>query len=255
MATPISARRSAGASLTPSPVMATTWPFARSASEMRSLDSGELRAKTASAPESSSASRSGSLMASSSVPVTTRIPPGPVPIPTWRAIAAAVSPLSPVTTCTRIPARRTRAIVAGTSARGGSCIAVTPSRHRSCSASSREAGTGTSAHRGLMADVSCHDPDSTALPSGGLGQTARGAGPWGRSGTCAKTATRGPWLVGEHNLSVRVVPAASQAAASGRSRRRDHTPSPTLVTALAIRPTLARCSRTASTRSSRPVSS
>ena len=54
MATPMSARRSAGASLTPSPVIATTWPAARSASAMRSLASGELRAKTTSAPEPSS---------------------------------------------------------------------------------------------------------------------------------------------------------------------------------------------------------
>ena len=48
MATPMSARRSAGASLTPSPVIATTWPSARSASAMRSLASGELRAKISS---------------------------------------------------------------------------------------------------------------------------------------------------------------------------------------------------------------
>ena len=48
IATPMSARRSAGASLTPSPVIATTWPCARRASAMRSLASGELRAKTTS---------------------------------------------------------------------------------------------------------------------------------------------------------------------------------------------------------------
>ena len=44
----MSARRSAGASLTPSPVIATTWPSARSASAMRSFASGELRAKISS---------------------------------------------------------------------------------------------------------------------------------------------------------------------------------------------------------------
>ena len=48
MATPMSARRSAGASLTPSPVIATTSPRARSASAMRSFASGELRAKMSS---------------------------------------------------------------------------------------------------------------------------------------------------------------------------------------------------------------
>ena len=44
IATPMSARRSAGASLTPSPVMATIWPCACSAVTIRSLCSGETRA-------------------------------------------------------------------------------------------------------------------------------------------------------------------------------------------------------------------
>ena len=44
MATPMSARRRAGASLTPSPVMATTAPRARQASTMRSFCSGLVRA-------------------------------------------------------------------------------------------------------------------------------------------------------------------------------------------------------------------
>ena len=48
MATPMSAARKAGASLTPSPVIATMLPELRSASAMRSLASGELRAKTTS---------------------------------------------------------------------------------------------------------------------------------------------------------------------------------------------------------------
>ena len=45
MATPMSALRSAGASLTPSPVIATTCPSARRASAIRSLASGDVRAK------------------------------------------------------------------------------------------------------------------------------------------------------------------------------------------------------------------
>ena len=44
MATPMSARLSAGASLTPSPVMATTSPRACSALTMASFCSGEVRA-------------------------------------------------------------------------------------------------------------------------------------------------------------------------------------------------------------------
>ena len=46
MATPMSADLSAGASFTPSPVMATMLPSAWSASTMRSLCSGATRAKT-----------------------------------------------------------------------------------------------------------------------------------------------------------------------------------------------------------------
>ena len=46
MAMPMSASCRAGPSLTPSPVIATTWPRARSARAMRSLSSGETRATT-----------------------------------------------------------------------------------------------------------------------------------------------------------------------------------------------------------------
>src|SRR6516164_3469564 len=62
---------------------------------MRSLASGELRAKTTSDPQPSSSWSWALVMASRSVPLTTRSPPAPMS--TLRAIAAAVSPLSPVT--------------------------------------------------------------------------------------------------------------------------------------------------------------
>ena len=54
IAIPMSARRSAGASFTPSPVIATIWPSARSASAIRSFASGEVRANTSSLPWRSS---------------------------------------------------------------------------------------------------------------------------------------------------------------------------------------------------------
>ena len=57
----MSARRSAGASLTPSPVIATTSPSARSASAMRSFASGETRAKMSSSGSRSTPSSSASL--------------------------------------------------------------------------------------------------------------------------------------------------------------------------------------------------
>ena len=90
MATPMSARRSAGASFTPSPVIATTWPSARSASAIRSFASGEARAMISSSVSRSRRSRSGSLSPPSCSPVTTV---GLAPtIPTARAIALAVRP-------------------------------------------------------------------------------------------------------------------------------------------------------------------
>ena len=66
------------------------------------MASGEARAKISSWPEPSSSSKSGSVMRSSSAPVMTG--ESRLPMPTWAAIAAAVSGWSPVTTMTRIPA-------------------------------------------------------------------------------------------------------------------------------------------------------
>ena len=84
----MSARRSAGASFTPSPVIATTWPSARSASAMRSFASGEAPGEHDLPPSRRSSSSSGSLIASSSAPVTTCSPSRPMP--TRRATSAAV---------------------------------------------------------------------------------------------------------------------------------------------------------------------
>ena len=67
MATPTSARRKAGASLTPSPVMATTWPRRRSPSMIRSLSSGVALAITGARSSRRSSSSSGS--SASSPPV------------------------------------------------------------------------------------------------------------------------------------------------------------------------------------------
>ena len=70
MATPMSAALRAGASLTPSPVMATTLPLCLSSRTRRSLSSGATRATT---PISGSwASSSSSLMAANSAPVMAR---------------------------------------------------------------------------------------------------------------------------------------------------------------------------------------
>ena len=99
-----SARRSAGASLTPSPVTATTSPRAWSSSTIASLSAGVMRAWTW--------SRRGRAR---------------------RAIARAVAGWSPVSILTPMPAARARAIASAAVARSGSWSATRPS----CSSSPR----------------------------------------------------------------------------------------------------------------------
>ena len=72
MATPMSAALRAGASFTPSPVMATICPSCLRARTMRSLWKGDTRANTLARPMASS--RAASSIPSSSEPVTTRSP-------------------------------------------------------------------------------------------------------------------------------------------------------------------------------------
>ena len=132
---PMSARRRAGASLTPSPVIATVWPCARSASTTWSLVSGLLRATISSCASCRSAS--GRARASRRGRRRRRRSASPSTIPTSRAIASAVSPWSPVMTMMRIPARWQRATASATSARGGSASAASPTNVRCDSTRSR----------------------------------------------------------------------------------------------------------------------
>ena len=100
MAQPMSAAFRAGASFTPSPVMATTWPRFCKALTMRVLCSGATRAKT----DVRSAARSSSswLIRSSSAPVRI-LSPGRLRSRA-RATAAAVALWSPVIITGRTPA-------------------------------------------------------------------------------------------------------------------------------------------------------
>ena len=131
IATPTSALLRAGASLTPSPVMATTSPAACSALTMRCLCPGETRAYT----EQVFARRVSvpSSMPSRSSPVTTS--PRPLAMPSRRAIAYAVSGLSPVIMTVRTPARRQAATASLTPSLGGSSMAASPKKVRSSSRS------------------------------------------------------------------------------------------------------------------------
>ena len=130
IATPMSAVFSAGASFTPSPVIATTLPFSLSSRTSRTLSSGATRAMT---PISSSSPLScSSLMAANSVPVTAR-----PSMPSSPAIAAAVVAWSPVIIRTRIPASWHSAIATLASGRGGSTMPTIASSVSSCTWSMR----------------------------------------------------------------------------------------------------------------------
>lgn len=114
MATPMSAARKAGASFTPSPVIATTWPCACRARTMRSFCSGAMRAKidTDFSWACSCASSNAPICAPASTSVACN--------PAARAIARAVSGASPVIMTTRMPAAWHSRMACGTSSRSGS---------------------------------------------------------------------------------------------------------------------------------------
>ena len=133
IAMPTLARVSAGASFTPSPVIATTSPCACSARTMRILCSGLVRAYT-------STSRTTALSwscesASSSAPVSTAAS-SPSTRPISRAIAIAVPAWSPVIIFTRMPAAWQSAIASIASGRGGSRMPQTPRNSRPSRSSS-----------------------------------------------------------------------------------------------------------------------
>jgi hypothetical protein len=132
MAMPMSALFSAGASFTPSPVIATMCPFRFSDSTSRTLSSGATRAIT---PMSSMALSSWSSdIALNSAPVIAF--PG---MPSSLAIAAAVTAWSPVIIRTCMPARCAVAIAAFAADRGGSTIPARASTVRPSSCGSRSA--------------------------------------------------------------------------------------------------------------------
>src|SRR5215217_2952978 len=154
MATPMSAALRAGASLTPSPVMAATLPLCLSSRTSRSLSSGATRATT---PISGSwVSNSSSLMAANSAPVMAR-----PSMPSSVAMAAAVVAWSPVIMRTRMPASRHSAIAALASARGGSTIPAMASRVRSVTRPSRSpAGSKLAGSRSRWATTITRSPEA-----------------------------------------------------------------------------------------------
>jgi hypothetical protein len=154
IAIPMSALFSAGASFTPSPVMATIWPRCLSMSTKRTLSSGVTRAIT---PIPSIAfSASSSLMDPNSAPVIT-LPS----MPSWRAIADAVTAWSPVIIRTLIPAALAVAMDALAVGRGGSTIPTRASISRPFTSGSRSApGSKAAGSKSLRAVASTRRPCS-----------------------------------------------------------------------------------------------
>ena len=125
IANPTSARRSAGESLTPSPVMPTTRFIFCESRTIRDLSVGSARAMTRSC--GSTRCTSSSRIWARSLLVRTKSPSARKS-PASRAIATAVSRRSPVTMTTCTPAACTSVIAARASGRTSSRIAAKPIR-------------------------------------------------------------------------------------------------------------------------------
>ena len=138
IATPILARLIDGASLTPSPVIATTSPSSRSASTMRILCSGATRANTS--VNSTCCLSCSSVKSSSSAPLRTWWLGFNSPIAS--AIARAVLGKSPVIMIVRMPALAAFARAGFTSGRAGSIIPTKPTKISPSSNFSRSSVSG-----------------------------------------------------------------------------------------------------------------
>ena len=130
-ANPTSASLSAGASLVPSPVTATTSPSFLCKLHRTNLSDGEERARTR--MRMAMASFSASDILRKSGPSSTRPSSPSSRIPASRAIASAVMALSPVTIRTVTPAPRSKRTASAVSGRIGSLMPMIPSNVRSLS--------------------------------------------------------------------------------------------------------------------------
>ena len=131
---PTCAALSAGASLVPSPVTATTSPLPCSSDTRRDLSCGRARDITFSRADTLAAS--SSLRAANSGPeIITEASSASVTMPTCRPISRAVPGVSPVTIFTLMPASIHSLMAAGTSLRTGSLMATMPINVMPCTLS------------------------------------------------------------------------------------------------------------------------
>ena len=134
IAQPMSAAFRAGASFTPSPVMAVTSFSLRNALIMRILCAGETRAYTEHVCTVCKSASSERL--SSSAPVITAL----FSMPSRPAMAEAVAGWSPVIITGRMPARLHSETASAASGRGGSSSPMSPKKHSPLSAASSVSG-------------------------------------------------------------------------------------------------------------------
>mmetsp|Transcript_20295 Transcript_20295/g.44335 ORF Transcript_20295/g.44335 Transcript_20295/m.44335 type:complete len:288 (+) Transcript_20295:1963-2826(+) len=146
MATPMSASFRAGASFTPSPVIAATSPWSLSSLTMSCLCLGSARLKTRPPLPRSTAicfsiGRDTKSRPVNDLSVRSSLAPN---TPIFLQIASAVILLSPVMTMTRIPAWRHCLMASATSGRGGSCRPTKPTNTMLDSTSLYLAGSASS---------------------------------------------------------------------------------------------------------------
>mmetsp|Transcript_3602 Transcript_3602/g.6126 ORF Transcript_3602/g.6126 Transcript_3602/m.6126 type:complete len:286 (+) Transcript_3602:883-1740(+) len=186
MAIPMCACFSAGASLTPSPVMATISSIAIRHFTSSRLCAGSTRANTRPPSPRRASVRSCSLIASNWSPVNTRCSAeSPLTrMPTSRAMALAVSLESPVIMITLMPAVLHCAMHLSMPSRTGSLMHTTPRKVAPCSNSLYLLGSAS--RLPLFASVS-----PAREPASGTSASARHLSPWAWSlATCAMSWKR-----------------------------------------------------------------
>mmetsp|Transcript_20494 Transcript_20494/g.67100 ORF Transcript_20494/g.67100 Transcript_20494/m.67100 type:complete len:296 (-) Transcript_20494:1437-2324(-) len=200
IATPMDACCSAGASLTPSPVIAATSPSRSSCARRRCLSAGSARQKTRFESSSSrSCSSVGSSKNSEPAKVRAAVASGGASaskMPTSRAMAAAVCAESPVIITTRMPACLHRPMAVVTSGRAGSLMPTRPTKVSPLSIEAkRDVSESSRVCAGRGASLSYVARGPSALPS----LTARARQRSGRraiSSNCARSFRRHASLIG-----------------------------------------------------------
>mmetsp|Transcript_24308 Transcript_24308/g.69834 ORF Transcript_24308/g.69834 Transcript_24308/m.69834 type:complete len:295 (+) Transcript_24308:866-1750(+) len=199
IATPMDACCSAGASLTPSPVIAGTSPAVRRILTSSCLSRGSVREKTIEWRCSVSSSRRFSAeSAKNSAPVKERpcsdSPSGKIPISL--AMTSAVGFVSPVIITTRMPACLHRPMAVVTSGRAGSLMPTRPTKVSPLSIEAkRDVSESSRVCAGRGASLSYVARGPSALPS----LTARARQRSGRraiSSNCARSFRRHASLIG-----------------------------------------------------------